>query len=140
MTRRRNLLLWFAFASIPLAALVIVLILALNPKPVPRQAHGQIKKIHLGMTKDQVRVALGTEASTSLSRSSWLSGSSETHSGSVWHFPDGSAIAVIFLLEDALQGRSISEIWDIVKRQQDGASQVTEFREVIRESPPRYAG
>src|SRR5262249_27381481 len=91
MTRRRNLLLWIAFAAIPLTVLVLVLALAL--KPAPTEASRQIKKITLGMTEDQVRAAIGRENATWLS---WGSGKPMKERGAEWHFPDKSGISVRF--------------------------------------------
>src|SRR5262249_2274642 len=102
---RRNLLLWFSFAAIPLAPLVLVLVGAL--KQVPTEASRQIKKIQLGMTIDQVRAAIGTEVigtetSTPPSGvggslgSAWgLTVSSRvTPRWGEWYFRDYSAISV----------------------------------------------
>src|SRR5262245_13871034 len=59
MTRRRNLLLWIAFAAITLAALGIVLIVAL--KPAPTEAERRFNQVRLGMTEMQVSYVLGIE-------------------------------------------------------------------------------
>lgn len=82
MTRRRNLLLWFAFASIPLAPLVIVPALAL--KPAPSEASRLGKRVQEGMTIDQVRAAIGWESKL------WAADDVS------WRFPDGSELVVSF--------------------------------------------
>lgn len=118
MSRRRNLVLWFSFASIPLAALVIVLAVAL--KPAHTEASRRIKKIEPGMTRDQVRAAMGMESSSVWRLSEMMLGEGPEQAmqtGAGWDFPDESAISVTF----------------------DEASRVIESHELIRESKPWYA-
>src|SRR5262245_22422298 len=120
MTRRRNLLLWFAFAAIPLAPLVLVLVAAL--KPVTSEASRHIKKIVLGMTRDQVRAAIGMETSPSYERNSlgvaWGPANFRVvDTVAVWDFADKSAISITF----------------------DEALRVVESHEIIKKSTPWFA-
>src|SRR5262249_11719248 len=114
MSRRRNRLVWIAFAAIPLTALVIVLVIA--PKSAPTEATRQIRKIQLGMTRDEVEAAIGMRASTSLS---WVrSASGEIrYWAAVWDFADESAISVTFPIY---------------------RDKAVEIQELFRGSPPRY--
>lgn len=106
MTGRRNLLLWFSFASIPLAALVIVLVTAL--KPGRSEASRQINRIEPGMSTDQVKAAIGNTNVIAT-----YSGYPPYKTYLTWNFPDGSALLVT--------------VWN---------DRVIDWHEVIQESRP----
>src|SRR5262245_52604439 len=125
MTRRRNLLLWFSFASIPLAALGIVLAVALSPSEASRQ----IKKIQPGMTYYQVRAALGTEGVVTWEPESFPF---HTYLCFDWDFRDGSSIRVTF----EPPTKVVQEDW---AASDSGTWGVTRS-DVIRKSRPWYAG
>ena len=109
MTRHRKLLLWIAFASIPLAPLVLALVVAL--KPAPTEAARQIKRIQPGMTTDQVRAAIGNTNMIGV-YDTFPFGKMNLR----WSFPDGSALLVTFYND-----------------------RVIDLHEVIQESRPWYS-
>src|SRR5262249_19302609 len=98
MTRRRNLLLWFSFAAIPLTALGIVLVVAL--KPLPTEASRRIKKIQQGVRRDQVEAAIGNPR--------MIEEPSPFHSWIGWGFSDGSELWVRFGQDLRVDGPAVA--------------------------------
>src|SRR5262249_35733897 len=85
MTRRRKLLLWCAFVAITLATLGIVL------KPDLSQAERDLRKVEVGMTRDQVTAAIGMEGWFA-----WVSGPGGLELSASWEYPDSSILVVRF--------------------------------------------